>query len=116
MEDTSVQLPTYGLLVNAILAKGPRLAFNNCPWANFNSGRILAPRCLFESDSNNGPPPSHSNLGQMEDIPVQVSHLRSPGGCNIWPRAPGLISAMAEVITGILAAFLPSAFIRVQFE
>ena len=69
------------------LAKGPRLDFKNCPWDNLNSGHILAHRCLLESDSNNGLSPGHSNLGQMEDTPVQVSHLWSPGGCNIWPRA-----------------------------
>ena len=89
------------------LAKGPRLDFNNCPWANLNSGRILAQRCLFESDWNNGSPPSHSNIGQVEDTPVQVLHLWFPGECNIWPKAPGLASIMAQVITQIVAAFCP---------
>ena len=34
--------PTYGLLVGAYLAKGPTPDFNNCPWDNLNSDRILA--------------------------------------------------------------------------
>ena len=68
MEVLLLRCPTDGLLVGAILAKGPRPDFNNCPWANLNGGRILTPRCLFESDSNNGLLPSHSNLSQMEDI------------------------------------------------
>ena len=33
-------------------------------------------------------------LGQMEDTPVQVSHLRS-GGCHTWTRVVGLTSNMA---------------------
>ena len=36
------------------LAKGYRPDFNQGP-GNSNSGPILAPRRLFESDSNNGP-------------------------------------------------------------
>ena len=98
------------------LTKGPKLDFNNCLWDNLNSGCILAHRRLFHFDSNNGPSPSHSSLGQMEDTPVQVSHLWSPGECNIWPKAPGLTSIMAQEITRIVAAFWPLTFIRVQFE
>ena len=33
-------------------------------------------------------------FGQMEDTSVQVSHLWSPSGWHIWPRAPGLTSVM----------------------
>ena len=47
-------------------------------------------------------------LGQMEDTSVQVSHLWSPGGCHIWPRAPCLTSIMVQGITRTVAAFLPS--------
>ena len=68
-------------LMSAI--SGPRLDFNNCPWDNLNNSHILTQRRLFVSDSNNGPSPGLCNLGQMKDTPVQVSHLRSPGG---WPR------------------------------
>ena len=34
---------------------------------NSDSGRIFASWHLFESDSNNGPSPGRSNLGQIED-------------------------------------------------
>ena len=81
-------------LMNAI--SGLRLDFNNCPWDNLNNSRILTHQCLFVSDSNNGPFPGLCNLGQMKDTPVQVW---SPGGCNIWPSAPGLASIMAQRIT-----------------
>ena len=43
MEDTSVQVPTCGLLVSEIPNQLPRLDFNNGPGDNSNSGRILAP-------------------------------------------------------------------------
>ena len=46
-------------------------------------------------------------LGQMEDTPVQVSHLWS-GGCHIWTRAAGLTSVMAWEVTRIVAPFWPS--------
>ena len=46
---------TYGLLVGALLAKGPRPDFRNGPLNNFNSGRILAVQRLFESNLNNSP-------------------------------------------------------------
>ena len=71
MKDSSVQVPTCGLLVQ-YLAKGHRLDFNNFPWDNLNSGRILAHWRLFESDPINGPSPGHFNLGQM------VHLFRSP--------------------------------------
>ena len=38
-------------------------------------------------------------LGQMEETSARVFHLWSHGGCHIWPRAPGLISIMAQGIT-----------------
>ena len=44
------------------LNKGCRPDFNNGLGGDSNSGPILAPWRLFESDSNNGPSPSHSNL------------------------------------------------------
>ena len=53
--------PTYGFLAGAILAKGCKPYFNNGLRGDSNSGPILAPRRLFESDSNNGPSPGHSN-------------------------------------------------------
>ena len=100
---TSVHLNLWFLkiliihLMSAI--SGPRLHFYNCPWDNLNNSCILTHRRLFVSDSNNSPSPGLCNLGQMKDAPVQVSHLWSPGGCNIWPSAPGLTSIMAQRIT-----------------
>ena len=86
----------------------PGLTFNNSPWDNLNNDRILTHRRLFESDSNNGPFPGLCNLGQMKATPVQVSNFWSPGGCNIWSSAPGLLtSTMAQEITWIVAAFWP---------
>ena len=38
-----------------------------------NSGPILAPQCLFESDSNNGPSLSHSNL--VSDVSIHLFNL-----------------------------------------
>ena len=55
--------PTHGFLAGAILAKGCRLDFNNDLRGDSDSGPILPPRRLFESDSNNGPSPGHSNTG-----------------------------------------------------
>ena len=96
---TSVHLNLWSpkiLIIHLMSAiSGPRLDFNNCPWDNLNNRRILTHWRLFVSDSNNGPSPGLCNLGQMKDTPVQVSYLWSPGGCNIWPSAPGLTSIMA---------------------
>ena len=78
---------------------GPRLGFNNCPWDNLNNSRILTHRRLLVFDSNNSPSPGLCNLGQMKDAPVQVSHLWSPGGCNIW--------ANAEIVKGAFWCKLP---------
>ena len=92
---TSVHLNLWSpkiLIIHLMSAiSGPRLDFNN--------SRILTYRSLFVSYSNNGPSPGLCNLGQMKDTPVQVSHLWSPGKCNIWPSAPGLTSTMAQRIT-----------------
>ena len=43
------------------LAKGPMLDFNNGLGNDLNSIRILAPRCLFETDVNNDPPQAIPN-------------------------------------------------------
>ena len=52
---------TYAFLAVAILAKGHRPDFKNGPGGYSNNDRILVPRRLFESDSNNGPSPGHFN-------------------------------------------------------
>ena len=52
------------------------------------------------------PPQAIPILGQMEDTPVQVSHLWS-GGCHICTRAAGLTSIMAWEVTRIVAPFWP---------
>ena len=59
------------------LPKGCRPDFNNGLGGDSNSGHVLPPpRRLFESDSNNGPSPGHSNLVSDEvHISVQVSYL-----------------------------------------
>ena len=44
------------------LPKGCRPDFNNGLVGDSNSGPVLVPRRLFESDSNNGPSPGHPNL------------------------------------------------------
>ena len=53
------------------------------------------------------PPQAIPILGQMEDTPVQVSYLWTPGGCHICPRAAGLTSIMAQEVTRIVAPFWP---------
>ena len=116
-ESTPVHLNLWSpkiLIIHLMSAiSGPRLDFNNCPWDNSNNTPILTDRRLFVSDSNNGPSPGLCNLGQMKDTPVQVSHFWSPGGCNVWPSAPGLTSIMAQGITWIVASFWPPAFVPV---
>ena len=49
-------------------------AFNN-GLGDSNSGHVLAPRRLFESDSNNGPSKATPILCQMKYTSVQVSYL-----------------------------------------
>ena len=70
------------------LARGPRPDFNNGPRDNSNCGRTLGPQHLFESDLNNALSPGHSALGLDESTSIQVSHLWSPGGCNILGLRP----------------------------
>ena len=83
------------------LAKGHRPEFNNSPGGYSNNGRVLAPRRLFESDSNNG----HFNFVSNGVTAVQVSYLCFPGRCHFWPRFTGLTSIMAQEVTQIMAAF-----------
>ena len=54
--------PTYVFWNVPYLAKGCRPDFKNSLRGDSNSGPILAPLSLFESDSNNGPSPGHSNM------------------------------------------------------
>ena len=78
--------PTYGPLTSIT-------------WSDSNCGHIMYPWRLLISELDNAPLQAISILCQMEDMPVQgvqVSHLWSPGGCLIWPRAPGLTSMMAR--------------------
>ena len=100
--------PTYGFLAGAILAKGCRPDFNNGLRGDSNSGPILTPQHLFESDSNNGPSPGHLNLVSDGATIVHVSYLWFPGRCHIWPRAAGLTSTMVSEVTRIVAPFWPS--------
>ena len=44
------------------LPEGCRADFNNGLVGDSNSGLVLAPLRLFESDSNNDPSPGHPNL------------------------------------------------------
>ena len=58
------------------LPKGCRPDFNNGLGDDSNSGPVLHPRRLFESDSNNGPSLGHSNLVSDEVYKsVQLSYL-----------------------------------------
>ena len=93
------------------LAKVPRPDFNNGPRTTQIVAAFLAPG-VYSSPTPIMALPSQSNLGQLEYTSVQVSHLWSPGGCNIWPRAPGLTSIMAQGLTQIVALFWSPAFIR----
>ena len=95
---------TYGL-VDAISEQGPRPEFNNGP----EMTQIVA---AFQSSSvYSSPtrimvlPQAIPILGQVEDTSFQVSYLRFPGGCHIWPRAAGLTSIMAKEVIPILAPF-----------
>ena len=60
------------------LIKSCRPDFNNGLGGDSNSGPILGPRRLFESNSNNGPSPGHSNLVSDEvyicsSLPLMIS-------------------------------------------
>ena len=88
------------------LAKCPRPAINNGPGSDSNSAHILASWHSYKSYSNNSPSQTIPILGQIEDIPVQVSHLWS-GRCYIWTNNTGLTSIMAQEVTQIIAALWP---------
>ena len=84
--------PAQNILIKLIL---------NGKCGAINSGPILSLQRLFESDLNNGPSPSHSNLVSIyiySDLLLTVS-------C-ICPRAAGLTSIMALSVTRIVALFL----------
>ena len=53
-----------------------------CLGGDSNSDPVLAPRRLFESDSNNAPPRATPILCQMKYTSVQVSYLLFPGCYN----------------------------------
>ena len=91
------------------LAKGCRPDFNNGLRSDSNSGPILPPCRLFESDSNNGHSLGHLNLVSDGATSVHVSYLWFPGRCHIWPRAAGLTSIMASEVTRIVVPFCPPA-------
>ena len=59
--------------------------FNNGPGNDSNSGCILVLQRLFESNLNNGPSPSHSNL--VSDAGIRLFRSPTygflPKGC--WP-------------------------------
>ena len=57
------------------LPKGRRPDLDDGLGGDSNSGPVLIPRRLFESDSNNGLSLGHSNLVSDEVISVQVSNL-----------------------------------------
>ena len=90
------------------LAKGTTRDFNNGPGNDSNNGCMSALQCLFESNLNNGPSPSHFNQSCVrwsEYTSVQVSYLWFPGGCHICPRAAGLTSIMAQEVNRIVTPF-----------
>ena len=62
-----------GLMVVPYLAYGPTPDFNSGPGNDSNIGYILALQCLSESNLNNSPSPSHSNL--VSDRPYICSSL-----------------------------------------
>ena len=76
------------------LVKGPTPDFNSGPGNDSYIGCIFALQHLFKSNLNNSPSPSHSSLASVYTS-VQVSYLRFPGGCHIFPRAASPASIMA---------------------
>ena len=62
MEDTPAQVSQLWSGGVPYLNKGCRPDFNNGLGGDSNSGLILVPWHLFESESNNGPSLGHSNL------------------------------------------------------
>ena len=87
------------------LNKGHRPYFNNGLGGDSNSGPILAPWLLFESDSNNGPSPSHSNLVSVEVYICSGILLRVSWLLPYVTKGPRLTSTMAQEMAQILAAF-----------
>ena len=70
--------------------------FNNDLGADTNSGPALGPGVYLNLTRIMTPPWATPILCQMKYTSVQVSCLRFPGGCYIWPRAPCLISIIAQ--------------------
>ena len=93
-------------LPQAIL-KGSGADFNNDLGGDSNSCPVLSPRCLFKSNSNNGPSLGHSNLVSDEVCICSGLHLWFLGGYNIWPRASCLISIMTQEMILIVVAVWP---------
>ena len=77
------------------LSTGSRPDFNNDLGADSNSGPVLGPGVHLSLTRIMTSPWATPILCQMKYTSVQVSCLRFPGGCYIWPRAPCLISIMA---------------------
>ena len=81
------------------LPKGCRPDFNNGPGGDSNCCFVLSPRRLFESDSDNGPFPRHSNIVSDEvyicsSLPLMIS-WRLP----YLAKGPRLTSIMAQEMT-----------------
>ena len=93
--------PTYGLLLMVSwqvphLSTGSRPDFNNDLGADSNSGPVLGPGVYLSLTRIMAPPWATPILCTMKYTSVQVSCLWFPGGYYIWPRAPCLISIMAQ--------------------
>ena len=78
------------------LSMGSRPDFNNDPGADSDSGPILGPGVYLSLTQIMTPPWATPILCQMKYTSVQVSCLQFPVGYYIWPRAPCLISIMAQ--------------------
>ena len=76
------------------LSTGSRPDFNNDLGADSNSGPVLSPGVYL---SHNGPSLGHSNLVSNE-VYICSGLLFMICGYYIWPRAPCLISIMAQEI------------------
>ena len=89
------------------LSTGSRPDFNNDLGADSNSGPIFGPGVYLSPTWTMTPPWATPILCQMKYTSVQVSCLRFPGGYYIWPRAPCLISIMAQEMIWIVLAVWP---------
>ena len=112
------------------LIKGPTPDFNNGPGNYSNNGCMFALQCLFESNLNNSPSPSHSNLasdrvyicsGLLLMVSWWVPYLSKGcrpdinngqgGNLNSGPISSSvylsLTSIMAQEVTGIVVPFWP---------